>query len=306
MASSGSSAPASWTIGGGTARTTLARPVRSRSVWWRLARNRRVLTGGGVLLAFYLIALLAPLVAPEDPNHQVLVQRLKAPSLAHPMGTDGLGRDILSRAIWGARVSLSVSVVATLVSIVIGAQVGLVAGWFGRWPDNLLMRTADVFLAFPIFILLITVVAIYGSSVLLLILFLGLAAWPQTARLARAEVLSLAKREFVLAARVSGARDRRILFVHILPHLVPLLMVAATLRVAIVILVEASLSYFGLGVTPPTPSWGNMVADGRTYLATAWWITTFPGVLIVVTVLMYNLLGDGLRGALDPPRVSRL
>ena len=262
--------------------------------------------GGGVLLAFYLVALLAPLTAPEDPNHQVLIERLKAPSLDHPMGTDGLGRDILSRAIWGGRVSLTLSVVATLVGILIGVQVGLIAGWFGGWLDNILMRTADVFLAFPIFILLITVVAIYGSSIFLLIVFLGLAAWPETARFARAEVLSLRKREFVLAAQVGGARDRRILIVHILPQLIPLLMVAATLRVAIVILVEAALSYFGLGVTPPSPSWGNMVADGRTYLATAWWITTFPGVLIVVTVLMYNLLGDGLRGVFDPPRVSRL
>jgi peptide/nickel transport system permease protein len=262
--------------------------------------------GGGILLAFYLVALLAPLTAPEDPNRQVLIERLNAPSLDHPMGTDGLGRDILSRAIWGGRVSLSLSVVATLVSIVIGVQVGLVAGWFGGWLDNLLMRIADVFLAFPIFILLITVVAIYGSSVFLLIVFLGLAAWPETARFARAEVLSLRKREFVLAAQVGGARDRRILFVHILPHLIPLLLVAATLRVAIVILVEAALSYFGLGVTPPSPSWGNMVADGRTYLGTAWWITTFPGVLIVVTVLMYNVLGDGLRRALDPPRIARM
>src|SRR5262245_19596570 len=165
MASPGSSVPASWTIGEEAGQMTLARPVRSRSVWRRLVRNRRVNAGGGVLLTFYLIALLAPIVAPEDPNHQVLIQRLKAPSLSHPMGTDGLGRDILSRAIWGARVSLSVSLVATLMSIVLGAQVGLIAGWFGGWLDNLLMRTADVFLAFPIFILLITVVAIYGSSV---------------------------------------------------------------------------------------------------------------------------------------------
>src|SRR5215216_6753960 len=199
MANPESSAPASWAIGGGTVQAPLARPIHSRSIWWRLVRNPRVIVGGTVLLAFYLIALLAPIVAPEDPNKQELIERLKAPSLAHPMGTDGLGRDILSRAIWGARLSLLISVVATLVSIVLGAQVGLIAGWFGGWLDKLL------------------------------ILFLGLAAWPQTARLARAEVLSLAKREFVLAARVSGASNRRILFVHILPHLIPLLMVAATL-----------------------------------------------------------------------------
>src|SRR4051794_26559808 len=305
MASSGSSAPISLRIGGSPTEISFARTRQSRSVWWRLARSRRVIAGGGMLLLFYFVALFAPVFAPHDPNKQVLLERLKAPSVAHLMGTDGLGRDILSRAIYGGRASLTVSLVATLMSIVIGTQIGLIAGWFGGWPDNLLMRVADIFLAFPSFILLITVVAIYGSSVTLLILFLGLAAWPETARLARAETLSLRKREFVLAAQVSGARDRRILFVHILPQLIPLLIVAATLRVAIVILIEAALSYFGLGVTPPTPSWGNMVADGRTYLATAWWITTFPGLLIVATVLLYNLLGDGLRGTLDPPRVTR-
>jgi peptide/nickel transport system permease protein len=261
---------------------------------------------GAILLALYLVALLAPVVAPANPNTQVLIDRLQGPSWAHPMGTDPLGRDILSRAIYGARVSLTISLVATFVSIVLGALAGLVSGWFGGWIDNLLMRATDIFLAFPIFILLITVVAIYGSSIWLLILFLGLASWPQTARLARAEVLSLSKREFVLAARVSGAHDRRILFRHILPHLIPLLMVAATLQVAAVILVEAALSYFGLGVQPPTPSWGNMVADGRIYLATAWWITTFPGLLIVATVLVYNMLGDGLRAVVDPPRAARM
>jgi peptide/nickel transport system permease protein len=291
---------------GGASRSALARSSSSRSGWQRLMHNRRVTVGGALLLTLYLIALLARRVSPADPNRQVLIARLKGPSWAHLMGTDPLGRDILSRAIFGARVSLSVSLVATLVSIVIGAQVGLVAGWFGGWIDNLLMRIADVFLAFPIFILLITVVAIYGSSIWLLILFLGLAAWPQTSRLARAEVLSLSKREFVLAARVSGASNRRILFLHILPQLIPLLMVAATLRVAVVILVEAALSYFGLGVPPPTPTWGNMVADGRVYLATAWWITTFPGLLIVATVLTYNVLGDGLRAVVDPPRAARL
>jgi peptide/nickel transport system permease protein len=256
-------------------------------------------------MTLYLIALFAPITSPDDPHRQVLLDRLQGPSLDHLMGTDGLGRDILSRAIWGARVSLSVSLVATLMSLVRGALLGLVSGLAGGWLDNVIMRATDVFLAFPIFVLLITVVAIYGSSVGLLILFLGLAAWPETARLSRAEVLSLSTREFVWAARVGGAGNGRILLVHILPHLVPILIVAATLRVAIVILVEAGLSYFGLGVAPPEPSWGNMVSDGRTFLASAWWITTFPGVLIVVTVLMYNLLGDGLRAVFDPFRVAR-
>lgn len=278
------------------------RRPRTQSVWRRFVRNRRVVVGLIVVAGLYLVALLAPTLAPYDPNAQVLMDRLKPPSAEYLFGTDSLGRDLLSRAIWGARISLIVSLVATLITVAIGALFGLVSGFFGRWVDNVMMRLTDVFLAFPIFILLITVIAIYGSSLSLLILFLGLAAWPSTARLVRAEVLSLGSRDFVLAARVSGASSARIMAVHMLPNVVPVLVVAATLRVAIVILVEAGLSYFGLGVPPPAPSWGNMVADGRLYLDTAWWITTFPGVLVVVTVLAYNLLGDGLRDVFDPRR----
>jgi peptide/nickel transport system permease protein len=278
------------------------RRPRTQSMWRRFARNRRVVIGLTVITGLYLVALLAPFLAPYDPNAQVLMDRLKPPSAEHLFGTDSLGRDLLSRAIWGARISLVVSLVATLITVAIGALVGLVSGFSGRWVDNVLMRVTDVFLAFPIFILLITVIAIYGSSLSLLILFLGLAAWPSTSRLVRAEVLSLGARDFVLAARVSGASSGRIMLAHMLPNVVPVLVVAATLRVAIVILVEAGLSYFGLGVPPPAPSWGNMVADGRLYLDTAWWITTFPGILVVVTVLAYNLLGDGLRDVFDPRR----
>ncbi len=278
------------------------RRPQARSMWRRFVGNRRVVIGLAVVVGLYLVALLAPVLAPYDPNAQVLLDRLEPPSREHLFGTDSLGRDLLSRAIWGARISLIVSLVATLITLAIGACFGLVSGFFGRWVDNLMMRVTDVFLAFPIFILLITVIAIYGSSLSLLILFLGLAAWPSTARLVRAEVLSLNARDFVLAARVSGADSARIMFVHMLPNVVPVLVVAATLRVAIVILVEAGLSYFGLGVPPPAPSWGNMVADGRLYLDSAWWITTFPGILVVVTVLAYNLLGDGLRDVFDPRR----
>lgn len=306
MATPESPTSARRSLRGQTVDPALLREAQSRPVWHRLARNRRAIAALTFLLLLYLVALLAPLTAPDDPNRQVLVDRLQAPSWDHPAGTDGHGRDLLSRAIWGARLSLSISLVATLMSVVIGAVVGLVSGLARGWVDNVVMRATDIFLAFPIFVLLITVVAIYGSHVWLLILFLGLAAWPETARLARAEVLSLATREFVLAARVGGANSARILRVHLLPHLVPLLIVTASLRVAIVILVEAALSYFGLGVPAPAPTWGNMVADGRTYLATAWWITTVPGVLIVVTVLMYNALGDGLRAVFDPPRAARL
>jgi peptide/nickel transport system permease protein len=261
-----------------------------------------VVVGLAIICSLYGVALLAPVAAPYDPNAQVLVDRLKAPSPRHLLGTDQLGRDILSRAIWAAQISLGMSLVATCITLLVGTLVGLVSGYSGGWVDQVLMRTTDVFLSFPVFILLVTVVAIYGASVWLLILFLGLVAWPEAARMVRAEVLSLIGREFTLAARVVGAGSARIMLRHILPNVVPVLVVAATLRVAVVILVESALSYFGLGVPPPAPSWGNMVADGKLVMGTAWWITTFPGALVVVTVLAYNLLGDGLRDVLDPRR----
>lgn len=269
-------------------------------------KNRRVVIGLAIIAGLHVAALLAPWLAPYNPDDQILIDRLKPPTSQHLFGTDHLGRDILSRLLWGARVSLAVGMIATVLTVLVGTLFGLLSGYFGAWVDSILMRATDVFLAFPIFILLITVVAIYGSNTLLLVLFLGLAAWPSTARLVRAEVLSISAREFVLAARAVGAGDARILLVHIFPNVVSVLIVAATLRVAIVILIEAGLSYFGLGVPPPTATWGGMVADGRTVLDTAWWSTTFPGVAVVITVLAYNVLGDGLRDVLDPRRSGLL
>lgn len=275
--------------------------IRPRAgVWSRLLKNRRVVIGLVIIACVHAAAVLAPWLAPYDPDTQILVNRLEPPGAQYLFGTDHLGRDIFSRILWGARVSLAVGTIATVLTVLVGTLFGLLSGYFGAWVDGILMRATDVFLAFPIFILLITVVAIYGSSTLLLVLFLGLAAWPSTARLVRAEVLSISAREFVLAARALGAGDARIMLRHIFPNVVSVLVVAATLRVAIVILIEAGLSYFGLGVPPPTATWGGMVADGRTVLDTAWWTTTFPGVTIVITVLAYNLLGDGLRDVLDP------
>lgn len=273
--------------------------------WRRLLRNRRILLGLMVLVTLYLVGLFAPWLSPVDPNAQILLERLQPPSAAHPLGTDSLGRDILSRAIWATRISLSVSFVAMLITICVGATLGLVAGFLGGIVDMVIMRLTDMLMAFPIFILLITIVAIYGSSLTLMILFLGFTAWPLTARTIRAETLSLRRRDFVDAARINGASTARILLYHLLPGVLSIIVVAATLRVATVILIESALSYFGLGVTPPTPTWGNMASEGRLFLDTAWWITTFPGMLIVITVLAYNLLGDGLRDELDPRRRGR-
>jgi len=271
-------------------------------LWVTLLRNRRARLGLAVILSLYIIALLAPVVAPHDPNAQILTDRLKPPSLQYPFGTDRFGRDILSRAIWAARVSLGVSLAAMSVSVILGSVVGLISGYFGGVLDGVLMRLTDLAIAFPAFILLITLVAIYGSSLVLMVLFLGLIAWPGAARTVRAEVLSLRTREFVLAARLIGASTPRIILLHILPNVVALIVVAATLQVAVMILVEAGLSFFGLGVPPPAATWGNMVADGQGVLEVAGWVSTVPGLLIVLTVLAYNLMGDGLRDVFDPRR----
>ena len=276
-------------------------PPRKRTLAKVLA-NRRLLVGGGLILALSLIAISAPFVAPADPTAQVLTERLQPPSLSHVMGTDSLGRDVLSRVMWGARATLAVSLAAMALSMALGSCVGIMAGYRRDWLDELLMRLADVFIAFPPFILVITLVAIFGNSLLLLIIFLSLTAWPSTARIVRSEVLSLSHRDFILAAHVVGAGPWRIMLRHILPGVVPVMVVTATLRVAVVILVEAALSYFGLGVQPPTPTWGNMVADGRGFIDIAPWVSAFPGAFVVVTVLAYSLLGEGLQAVLDPQR----
>lgn len=281
-----------------------ARASLPPSLAYRLVRNPRFVAGSIILGLGLVLAITGPWIAP-DANKQVLTDRLLPPDARHPFGTDDLGRDLLGQAIWGARVTFAVSLSASVISVLLGLLAGLTAGFLGGVIDNVIMRITDVFLAFPIFVLLLTIVAIFGSGVGLLIVFIGLTAWPQTARLVRAETLSLATRDFVLAARAVGAANSRIMFRHMVPHLVPLLSVTGALRAAAVILVEAGLSYFGLGVPPTTPTWGGMAAAGRGYLDTAPWITSIPGVLIVATVLAYNALGDGLRQEIDPRRQPR-
>ncbi len=276
--------------------------VRRRSVLVRLLSNQRVVAGSIVLLITIVVAVFAEVLAPFDPNGQILVDRLAGPSLAHPFGEDQLGRDVLSRVIHGSRVSLGVGFSSVVITIVIGTIIGVAAGFFGRWTDNVLMRFVDVFISIPVFMLLLTVVAIYGSSVVLLVTFIGISAFPGAARIVRAEVLSLMPREFILAARVVGASPVRIMARHLLPNLLPVIIVSATLRVGAAILTEAGLSYFGLGVPPPAPTWGGMVADGRTFLDVAWWVSTFPGLALLVVVIATNLVGDGLRDVFDPRR----
>lgn len=282
-------------------------PVERGDSQWAIAARRfrrdwLAMAGLVVIAVLALLAILAPAVAPYDPTAQndVAATQFLAPSAAHPMGTDLFGRDVLSRVIYGARISLTIGFLAVGLSITLGTLMGAVAGYFGGWIDTLLMRFTDTVLAFPRLILLILIVAIFRPSLLLIILVLGLTQWPGTARIVRGEVLSLREREFVQAARALGFGRARIILRHIVPNVLAPVIVAATLGIGNTIVLEAGLSFLGLGVQPPTPSWGSMVADGRDNLINAWWVATFPGLTIVATVLAFNLVGDGLRDALDP------
>jgi peptide/nickel transport system permease protein len=280
--------------------TAAGRAGRSRGALDRFRRNPRAIVGASIVAALCAIALFAPLLAPYPPEVQSLALRYRPPSPEHWMGTDSFGRDILSRAIWASRVSLAVGVLAVVVSISISVVMGSIAGFYGGRLDNVLMRFTDLMLAFPTLFLLIAIVAAFGSQVPILIAVLGLTSWEIGARVVRGEVLSLKTRDFVQAARALGAGDARIIIRHILPSVVPIVIISATIRVPLTILLEAALSYLGLGVQPPLASWGNMVADGKAALRIAWWVSAFPGLFILVAVMAFNLLGDGLRDALDP------
>ncbi len=253
-----------------------------------------------MILLIFLIAGSASFIAPHDPGKTNVSLKLKPPSFQYFLGTDQLGRDVLSRMLHGSRISLSVGFVAVAISIFIGILVGAVAGYYGRWVDSVLMRFVDIMLCFPTFFLILTVVALLGPSIFNIMLVIGITSWMGTSRFVRAEFLSLRERDFVQAARALGMEDRRIIFRHILPNGLAPVFVTATLDVATAILVEAGLSFLGFGVQPPAPSWGNILTEGRTYIFDAWWLTLFPGFAILLTVLSFNLLGEGLRDALDP------
>ena len=250
----------------------------------------------------YLVALLVPFIAPYEPGITAGLgsDGLLRPSLEHPFGTDRLARDVLSMVLYGARISLSIGLVAVAISVTIGTVLGAVAGYLGGWSDGVIMRIVDVVMAFPRLVLLIAVVALFGSSLLLIILVLGLTQWPSTTRLVRGEVLSLRERDFVQAARALGYSRGRIIFRHIVPNVLAPVIVATTLGIGDMIVLEAGLSYLGLGVQANVPSWGAMVAHGQSNMLDAWWLSTFAGLAIVFTVLSFNLVGDGLRDALDP------
>jgi peptide/nickel transport system permease protein len=286
-----------------------ARPEKERewvTLLRRLARRRTALFGLLVVLAVMLAAVFAPLVSPFDPLEQDIGQRLREPGWqdeqgrVHPLGTDHLGRDILARIIFGSRIALVVGLAAVAISGVIGMLIGLVAGYFGGRMDDFLMRLADIQLAFPFILLAIAVIGVLGPSLRNIIIVIGVSSWVVYARVVRGEVLSIREREYVHAAVALGSRHWRVLLSHVLPNTFTPWLVVATLDMARVIVIESALSFLGLGVQPPTPTWGGMLADGRVYLSTAWWLATFPGLAILVTVLGINLFGDGLRDTLDP------
>jgi len=271
------------------------------SIFWRqFRRNQLALAGGVVVLVLALAAVLAPLLAPYDPAAYDVKQILLPPSPAHWFGTDQIGRDVFSRMLYGARISMAVGFVSVGIAVLVGTLIGTVAAFYGGRLDELLMRFVDLMLNFPRLFLLLTLIALLRPSIWVIMAVIGFTGWMGLARLVRGEILSLKEREFVQSARALGARDRRIMFRHILPNALVPLLVSATLGVAGAILAESGLSFLGLGVQPPTPSWGNILIDGKANIEIAWWLSVFPGMAILVTVLAYNLLGEGLRDALDP------
>ncbi len=265
-------------------------------------RNGLAMAGLVVIVILYLVALLAPLLAPFDPIAQgdIVHDSYLAPHGEHLLGTDQFARDMLSRIIYGARISLSIGFVAVAIAIILGSLLGAVAGYLGGRLDSFLMRFTDMVMAFPRLVLLIMIIALFDPSIALIIAVLGLTQWPGTARLVRGEVLSLREHEYIQAARALGFGRSRIILRHLIPNVLAPVIVAATLGIGNTIVLEAGLSFLGLGVQPPTPSWGTLVADGRQNLIGAWWVATFPGLAIVLTVLAFNLVGDGLRDAMDP------
>lgn len=274
-----------------------------RAAMRRLRRNRVAMIALGVLALLVVVALCAPVVAPYAPNAQPDIVGLArvAPSWSHPFGTDVFSRDVLSRVIYGARISLGVATLAIILAMSAGTAWGAIAGYAGGATDAVMMRIIDALLAVPRILILLLVLGLWGNiSLPMLVLVLGLTGWFGTSRLVRERVRALATQDFTLAARAMGARDLRVLWRHVLPNALSPVIVAATLGIGNVIVLEAALSYLGIGVRPPHASWGNIIEDGADQIGSAWWIALFPGLAMLVTVIAFNLLGDALRDALDP------
>jgi peptide/nickel transport system permease protein len=270
------------------------------SILSRIASNRLTLAGGVMVALLFAVAVLAPVISPYDPGAINTQAILEAPSFAHPLGTDGIGRDVLSRMIYGARVSLMVGFVAVGIASLIGVLLGSTAGYFGGMIDAVIMRFVDVMLCFPSFFLILAVIAFLDASIWNIMVVIGLTSWMGVCRLVRAEFMALRSREFMLAAEGLGLPSLRIMLRHGLPNAMAPVFVAFILGVAGAILTESALSFLGIGVQPPDPSWGNILTEGKNTIEVAWWLSVCPGVAILLTVLAYNLLGEGLRDVLDP------
>ena len=290
--------------------------------WGRFRRNKLAVSGGIIVLFLFVIAALAPIVSPYKPNEIDRQYILMPPSLAHPFGTDDLGRDVLSRMIYGSKISLAVGFVSVGIATFIGLIVGAVAGYYGKWIERIAMRFIDIMLTIPTFFLILAVMAfmdpnlwvtklapgvqrilevvIIDPNILTIMMVIGLTSWMGVARLVRAEFLSVKERDYVMAARALGASDARIILRHILINSMAPVLVSAVLGIAGAVLVESALSFLGIGVQPPTPSWGNILTLGKDNIEIAWWLSVFPGLAILITVLGYNLLGEGIRDSIDP------
>ena len=272
----------------------------NKNLFLKMLSNPLSKAGFIIIVCVFLLAMLAPIIAPYDPNDINVKAILLAPSLQHWMGTDGLGRDVLTRMLFGGRISLLVGLVAVGISTVIGIVLGAIAGYYRGWVDTVIMRLVDVMLSIPSFFLILAVIAFLTPSIINVMIVIGLTSWMGVTRLVRAEFLSLRGREFVQAARTLGAKDARLIFTHLLPNSLTPIIVSSVLGVAGAVLMESGLSFLGLGVQAPQASWGNILTDGKDYIQFAWWLSLFPGLAILITVLGYNLLGEGLRDALDP------
>jgi peptide/nickel transport system permease protein len=269
--------------------------------WRRFRRHRLAIAGSLVLGAIVIVCLIVPLLVPESAANRVDPTRFRAPpSLAHPFGNDDVGRDIMWRTIYGGRISLAIGALSIALAMTIGVILGSVSGFYGRWADSLIMRVTDAMLSMPSLLLLIVMTRILGPSVPTIILVIGLLNWMQVTRIVRGNFLSLKEQDFVLAARALGVSDRTIIFRHVLPNTLAPVVVAATLGVGYAIILEASASFLGLGVQPPTASWGSMLYRAQTLMEQAPWVAIFPGLLILITVMAINFMGDGLRDAIDP------
>ncbi len=271
-----------------------------RDLWRQIVRNPLSLTGLSIIVLLVLLAILAPYIAPHDPFATDPLNKLTPPGREHLLGSDGLGRDVLSRVLYGTRISLWIAVLIVLTAGVFGTAVGIVAGFAGGFVDNILMRITDIFMAFPRLILAMAIAAALGPSLTNVVIAIAFSAWTVFARLARSRAIAIREEDFVEAARAVGASNLRILVVHILPMALSPVIIQATLSMGGIILTAAGLGFLGFGAQPPTPEWGVMVSEGRTFMPHGWWVSTFPGLAIMITVLGFNLLGDGIRDILDP------